>query len=84
MTTKTITITLTEEQQEIFLNRLERSTWKLASNDHKFINKEYKNPSEWTKEQIIRVKKLDEKLDRQYELAEDFVNQVKEQLKEIS
>ena len=82
MTTKTITITLTEEQQEIFLRRLETSTWKLSSSDHKFIIKEYKNPSEWTKEQIIRVKKLDEKLDRQYELAKDFVNQVKEQLKE--
>ena len=78
---KTITITLTHEQEKIFLARLNRSTWRVSEKDCTHLNRDYKNPSEWTKSQVEGAKKSQAKLDKEWELADDFLKQITFQLK---
>jgi len=81
ITMKTITITLTPEQEKIFLARLNRSTWRVSEKDCTHLNRDYKNPSEWTKSQVEGAKKSQAKLDKEWELADDFLKQITFQLK---
>jgi len=77
---KTITITLTKEQEKIFLDRLERSTWRITKKEATHLQKDYKNPSEYTKSLVEDAKKSQAKLDKEWKLANDFLKQIKEQL----
>jgi len=78
---KTITITLTPEQEKIFLGRLNKSTWRVSEKDCTHLHRDYKNPSEWTKARVEEAKKSQAKLDKEWKLADDFLKQIKEQLK---
>ena len=78
---KTITINLTEEQEKIFLARLEKATFRLSEKEMAHLNRDYKNPSEWTKARVEEAKKSEAKLDKEWELADSFLKQIKEQLK---
>ena len=77
---KTITITLTEEQEKIFLARLNTSTWRITTKESTLLIKNYKNPSEWTKERIEDAKKSKAKMNKEWELADGFIKQIQEQL----
>jgi len=81
MNKKTITITLTKEQEKIFLDRLEQSTWRITDKEATHLQRDYKNPSDWTKSRVEEAKKSQAKLDKEWELADDFLKQIKEQLK---
>ena len=78
---KTITISLTEEQEKIFLARLEVGVLGLSEKEMTHLNRDYKNPSEWTKARVEEAKKSQAKLDKEWKLADDFLKQIKEQLK---
>ena len=78
---KTITISLTEEQEKIFLARLEVGVLGLTAKEHTLLSKDFKNPSEWTKARVESAKKSQQKIDKEWELAEGFLKQIKEQLK---
>ena len=77
---KTITITLTPEQEKIFLARLEKATFRLTEKDMTHLNRDYKNPSDWTKSRVEEAKKSQAKLDKEWELADGFLKQIEEQL----
>jgi len=80
---KTITITLTEEQEKLFLSRLSKGTWRLSEKEITFLQRDkkgYKNPSEWTKERVEDAKKSRAKMEKEWKLADGFLKQIKEQL----
>ena len=77
---KTITITLTPEQEKIFLDRLNTSTWRLDAKETAHLNKDYKNPSEDTKKSVEGAKKSLAKYDKEWELANGFLKQIEKQL----
>ena len=77
---KTITITLTPEQEKIFLARLDKATFRLTEKEITHLNRDYKNPSDWTKSRVEEAKKSQAKLDKEWELADGFLKQIKEQL----
>ena len=79
---KIITLTLNQEQERLLLNRVKRSTWKIPSILHKYLNKEYKNPGEWTKQQIDHAKKLQDDLDEEHNQMNIVIEQIKKQLEE--
>ena len=79
---KTITITLNQEQERLLLDRIKKSTWKLPSVLHKFLNKEYKKPNEWTKKQIVRAKQLKNDLNEEHNQMDIVINQIEKQLEE--
>lgn len=81
---KTITITLNQEQERLLLDRIRRTTWKIPSNLHKYLTKEIKNPSEWTKQQIDYAKKLDKALDEEHIQMGYVINEIERQLQERS
>lgn len=77
---KKITITLTPEQEKIFLARLDKATFRLTEKEITHLNRDYKNPSDWTKSRVEEAKKSQAKLDKEWELADGFLKQIKEQL----
>jgi len=82
---KTITITLTEEQERILLNRIVRRGWRLTDKQHTYLQRDkkgYKNPSEFTKDRVADAKKYEAIRDKEDDDARGFINQIKEQLKE--
>ena len=79
---KTITITLNEEQERLLMNRIVRSTWKIPTTSIKYLRKDYKNPSDWTKQQIDYAQELDKKLDEENDQMEVVINQIKKQLEQ--
>ncbi len=79
---KTITITLTPEQEKIFLARLEKATFRLTEKEITHLDRDYKNPSDWTKSRVEKAKKFQTELDKEWELADGFLKQIKEQLEE--
>lgn len=79
---KIITLTLNQEQERLLLNRVKRSTWKIPSILHKYLNKEYKNPGKWTKQQIDHAKKLQDDLDEEHNQMNIVIEQIKKQLEE--
>ena len=81
---KIITLTLNQEQERLLLNRVKRSTWKIPSILHKYLNKEYKNPGEWTKQQIDHAKKLENDLNEEHNQMSVVIEQIKKQLEEIN
>ena len=82
-TKKTITITLTEEQEKLFLSRLNNSTWRLTEKEITFLKrnkKGYKNPSDHTKQSVEDAKKSEAEMEKEWKLANGFLKQIKEQL----
>lgn len=78
---KTITITLTPEQEEILLARIDKNLGNLHTKDQTYLSKEYKNPNEDTKKRIFSAKKCWAKIVRENEIADGFIEQIQEQLK---
>ena len=76
---KTITITLTPEQEEVLLARIEKTIGGLFHTDHKYLGK-FKKPSDDTKKRIFSAKKKWAKVVRENELADGFIKQIQEQL----
>ena len=75
---KTITLTLTEEQQEIIIDQLESKIGGIALTDQKYINATYKNPSADT---LSRVKNATDKWNRimkKREILDKFIEQLKD------
>ena len=83
MTTKTITITLNKEQERLLLDRVKISTWRIPIILHKYLRKDIKKPSEWTKTQIARANELDQKLENERKEAREIIDQIKKQLEEV-
>ena len=79
---KTITITLNEEQERLLMNRIVRSTWRLTDKDITHLQKDYKNPSEWTKKLVASAKKSQAILDEEHNQMEVVINQIKKQLEQ--
>ena len=80
MTTKTITITLTEEQQEIIIDQLHSKVGGIGLTEQKYINATYKNPSADT---LSRVKSATDKFNRIIEkrkILDKFIEQLKEKI----
>ena len=80
MTTKTITITLTEEQQEIIIDQLSNKIGGIGLTEQKYINATYKNPSADT---LSRVKSATDKFNRIIEkrtILDKFIEQLKEEI----
>ena len=77
---KTITITLTPEQEEILLARVDRNLGNLHTKDQTYLGKKYKNPNEDTKKRIFSAKKCWAKIVRENEIADGFIKQLQEQL----
>ena len=80
MTTKTITITLTKEQQEIIIDQLKSKVGGIGLTDQKYINATYKNPSADT---LSRVKSATDKFNRIIEkrkILDKFIEQLKEKI----
>ena len=74
---KTITLTLTEEQQEIIIDQLESKIGGIGLTDQKYINATYKNPSADT---LSRVKNATDKWNRimkEREILDKFIEQLK-------
>ena len=74
---KTITLTLTEEQQEIIIDQLESKVGGIGLTDQKYINATYKNPSADT---LSRVKSATDKWNRimkKREILDKFIEQLK-------
>jgi len=74
---KTITLTLTEEQQEIIIDQLESKIGGIGLTDQKYINATYKNPSADT---LSRVKNATDKWNRimkKREILDKFIEQLK-------
>ncbi len=82
MTTKTITITLNKEQERLLLDRIKISTWRIPLILHKYLTKDIKKPSEWTKTQIAKANQLDQKLDNERKEAREIIDQIEKQLQE--
>ena len=77
---KTITLTLTEEQQEIIIDQLESKIGGIGLTDQKYINATYKNPSADT---LSRVKNATDKWNRimkKREILDKFIEQLKEEI----
>ena len=80
MTTKTITITLTKEQQEIIIDQLNSKVGGIGLTEQKYINATYKNPSADT---LSRVKSATDKFNRIIEkrkILDKFIEQLKEEI----
>lgn len=80
MTTKTITITLTKEQQEIIIDQLGNKIGGIGLTEQKYINATYKNPSADT---LSRVKSATDKFNRIIEkrtILDKFIEQLKEEI----
>ena len=80
MTTKTITITLTEEQQKIIIDQLHSKVGGIGLTEQKYINATYKNPSADT---LSRVKSATDKFNRIIEkrkILDKFIEQLKEEI----
>jgi len=77
---KTITITLNKEQEELLLKKLSVATFRLSEKEITHLNRDYKNPSEWTKSQVEEAKKSLAELNKEWELADGFLKQIEEQL----
>ena len=80
MTTKTITITLTKEQQEIIIDQLNSKVGGMGLTEQKYINATYKNPSADT---LSRVKSATDKFNRIIEkrkILDKFIEQLKEEI----
>jgi len=80
MTTKTITITLTKEQQEIIIDQLGNKIGGIGLTEQKYINATYKNPSADT---LSRVKSATDKFNRIIEkrtILDRFIEQLKEEI----
>ena len=76
MTTKTITITLTEEQQKIIIDQLHSKVGGIGLTEQKYINATYKNPSADT---LSRVKSATDKFNRIIEkrkILDKFIEQL--------
>ena len=75
---KTITITLTEEQQEIIIDQLDSKVGGIGLTEQKYINATYKNPSADT---LSRVKSATDKWNRIMEkrtILDNFIEQLKQ------
>jgi len=77
---KTITITLTPEQETILLTRINNGWGTMANTDLKYLTTTYKKTNDFTKDRIKSAKKSLAKRLRERELAEGFVEQVQNQL----
>ena len=80
MTTKTITITLTEEQQKIIIDQLHSKVGGIGLTEQKYINATYKNPSADT---LSRVKSATDKFNRiikKRKILDKFIEQLKEEI----
>ena len=77
---KTITLTLTEEQEKIIIDQLESKIGGIGLTDQKYINATYKNPSADT---LSRVKNATDKWNRimkKREILDKFIEQLKEEI----
>jgi len=75
---KTITITLTEEQQEIIIDQLDSKIGGIGLTEQKYINATYKNPSADT---LSRVKSATDKFNRIMEkrtILDNFIEELKQ------
>ena len=75
---KTITITLTEEQQEIIIDQLDSKVGGIGLTEQKYINATYKNPSADT---LSRVKSATDKWNRIMEkrtILDNFIEELKQ------
>jgi len=80
MTTKTITITLTKEQQEIIIDQLDSKIGGIGLTEQKYINATYKNPSADT---LSRVKRATDKFNRIMEkrdILDKFIEELKKEI----
>ena len=80
MTTKTITITLTKEQQEIIIDQLDSKIGGIGLTEQKYINATYKNPSADT---LSRVKSATDKFNRIMEkrdILDKFIEELKKEI----
>jgi len=81
---KTITITLNKEQERLLLDRVKISTWRIPLTLRKYLTKDIKKPSEWTKTQIDRANELDQKMEDERKEARQIIDQIEKQLEERS
>ena len=79
---KTITITLNEEQEKLLMNRISRSTWRLTDKQITHLKKDYKKPSEWTKDRVADAKKHRAMLDEEHNQMRVVIDKIKKQLEE--
>ena len=79
---KTITITLNKEQEKLLLNRIVKSTWRLSDKQITHLKKDYKKPSEWTKDRVADAKKHRAMLDEEHKQMRVVINQIEKQLQE--
>ena len=78
---KTITITLNKEQERLLLNRVQVSTWRIPLTLRKYLTKDIKKPSEWTRRQITRAKELDQQSENEHKEVIEIIDQIEKQLK---
>jgi len=81
---KTITITLNEEQERLLMNRIGRSTWKIPTTSIKYLTKDFKNPSDWTKQQIDYAQELEKKLEEEHTQMDAVILQIQNQLEKTN
>ena len=85
MTTKTITITLNKEQEELLLKKFDRATFRLSDKERTFLQRDrkgYKNPGKWTLDQVARAKGYEKLLEKEWEVSYSITDQIKKQLEE--
>lgn len=79
---KTITITLTQEQEELLLNKMGKATFRLTEKDMTLLNKDFKNPSKRTLELLDSAKKYEQELEDEWKVSDSITNQITKQLQE--
>ena len=80
MTTKTITITLTEEQKEIIINQLESKVNGLFTTDLKYINATFKKPSADTLARVKYATDLWNETIKKREILDNFIEVLKKEI----
>ena len=79
---KTITITLNKEQEELLLKKLDKATFRLTEKEITLTNSNFKNPSNRTYANWIRAKDQEKKLEKEWEVSNSIMEQIKKQLEE--
>ncbi len=82
MTTKTITITLNKEQEELLLKKLSKGTFRLSEKEITLLSRDFKNPNKRTLELLADAKKYEKALEDEWKLSNSITDQIEKQLQE--
>jgi len=77
---KTITITLNKEQEELFLKKLSKATFRLNEKEITILRKDFKNPNKRTLELLEDAKRYEQKLKDEWKVSDSITNQIEKQL----